>query len=139
MPPVRGKPVPTATPTTQPYWDGTSRHELMIQRCVTTGRTFTYPRRFSPYIVGGAVEWVRASGRGRLHSYVINHLPGPGYKDEVPYVIGIVELDEGPHVLSNIIGVEPTPEALAIDMPLVAVWEERGDVTIVQFRPEEAQ
>ncbi|MGV9868803.1 Zn-ribbon domain-containing OB-fold protein [Rhodococcus koreensis] len=127
------KPVPIPTPTTQPYWDGTARGELLIQRCVTTGRFFTYPRRFSPYVVNGDVEWVKASGRATLYSYVINHLPGPGYADEVPYVIGIVELEEGPRVLANILGVPPEPSALSIGMPLRAVFEPRGDLTVVQF------
>ncbi|MFK0156622.1 Zn-ribbon domain-containing OB-fold protein [Streptomyces sp. NPDC090499] len=134
--PPRTKPVPIATPVTQEYWEATARHELLIQRCVTTGKTFTYPRRYSPYVVGGEVEWVRASGRGRLYSYVINNLPGPGYQDETPYVIAIVELAEGPRVLANLVDIEPTPGALRIDMPLEAVFEPRGELTIVQFRPE---
>ena len=133
---TRGKPVPVPTPTTQPYWDGTARQELLIQRCVTTGKTFTYPRRYSPFAVGGEVEWVKACGRGRLYSFVINHLPGPGYQDEVPYVIAIVELEEGPRVLANLVDVEPEPQALTIGMPLEAVFEPRGDQTIIQFRPE---
>ena len=136
-PPPRPKPVPVPTPTTQPYWDGTARGELMIQRCVTTGRYFTYPRRLSPYVVGGEVEWVRASGKGTLHSYVVSHLPGPGYKDEVPYVIAVVELDEGPRVMSNIVGVDPTPNSLPLGLPVRAVFEPRGDLAIVQFTPEE--
>lgn len=128
--------MPVPTPTTQPYWDGTAVGELRIQRCVTTGKVFSYPRRFSPYVVGGAVEWVTASGRGRLYSYVINHLPGPGYAGETPYVIAIVELAEGPRVLANLLEVDPVPENLTLGMPLEAVFEPRGDVTIVQFRPE---
>lgn len=134
--PPRPKPIPLPTPTTQPYWDGTARGELRVQRCVTTGRLFAYPRRFSPFVVGGEVEWVPVSGRGTLYSYVINHLPGPGYADEVPYVIAIVELEEGPRMLANLLEVEPTPEAVTIGMPLRAVFEPRGDLTIVQFVPD---
>ena len=133
----RPKPVPIPTPTTQPYWDGTARGELWIQRCVTTGRLFAYPRRLSPYVVGGEVEWVRASGRGTVYSYVINHLAGPGYADEVPYVIAIIELDEGPRVLANLLGVDPDPERVSIGMRVHALFEARGDLTIVQFRPDE--
>lgn len=136
--PQRPKPIPTPTPTTQPYWDGTARGELLIQRCVTTGRFFTYPRRFSPYVVNGEVEWVPASGKGSLYSYVINHLPGPGYAGEVPYVIATVELEEGPRVLANIINIDPSPEKLILDMPLQAVFEPRGDLSIVQFAPAES-
>lgn len=136
--PTTSKPVPSPTPSTRPYWDGTARHELWIQQCVTTGKVFTYPRRFSPFVVGGEVAWVQASGRGRLYSYVINHFAGPGYKDEVPYVIAIVELEEGPRVIANLRGVEPVPDRLTLGMALEAVYEERESLTIVQFRPEEA-
>ena len=129
------KPVPVPTPTTQAYWDGTAAGELRVQRCVTTGKLFSYPRRFSPYVVGGPVEWVTVSGTGSLYSYVISHLPGPGYKDEVPYVIAIVELTEGPRVMANLLEVDAVPEALTIGMPLEAVYVARGNVTIAQFRP----
>lgn len=135
--PAVSKPVPTPTPTTQPYWDGTKNNELWIQRCVTTGRYFSYPRRLSPYVVGGEVEWVKASGRGMLYSYIINHLPGPGYRDEVPYVIAVVELEEGPRVMANIVGVDPTVENLPLDLPLVVDFEPRGDLSIACFRPKE--
>lgn len=127
------KPVPTPTPTTQPFWDGTARHELMVQRCVTTGKVFTYPRRFSPYVVGGQVEWVQASGRGTLHSYVISHLPAAGY--EPPYVIALVELEEGPRVVANLVDVDPVPGALPLDMELEATYEQRDDLSVLQFRP----
>jgi uncharacterized protein len=129
------KPVPVPTPTTQAYWDGTAAGELRVQRCVTTGKLFSYPRRFSPYVVGGPVEWVTVSGTGSLYSYVISHLPGPGYKDEVPYVIAIVELTEGPRVMANLLEVDAVPEALTIGMPLEAIYQTRGSVTIAQFRP----
>lgn len=132
------KQVPTPTPTTQPYWDGTAKGELWIQRCVSTGRYFSYPRRFSPYVVNGEVKWVRASGKGRLYSYVINHVAAPGYADEVPYVIAIIQLEEGPRVMANLLNVDPTPEALELDMPVQAVFEERGDLSIVQFVPAES-
>lgn len=130
------KPIPVPTPTTQPYWDGTARDELWIQRCVTTGKTFTYPRRWSPFVVGGEVEWIKASGRGRLHSYVITHLAGPGYRDDLPYVIAVVELEEGPKVIANLVDVDATPEALPLDIALRVTFTERGDQKIPQFRVE---
>lgn len=129
------KPVPTPTPTTQPFWDGTAEHKLRIQRCVTTGRVFTYPRRFSPYVVGGAVEWIDASGLGTLYSYVINHVPAEGYRDEVPYVVALIELAEGPRVLTNLVEVEPRPERLPIGMAVEATYEPRQHLTVLQFRP----
>jgi uncharacterized OB-fold protein len=70
------------------------------------------------------VEWFEASGRGRLHTYVIAHRPAAGFEDAVPYVIAIVELEEGPRMMSNVVGVEPTPENLPVDMPLEVTWED---------------
>jgi len=128
------KPVPVPTPTTQAYWDGTAAGELRVQRCVTTGKLFSYPRRFSPYVVGGSVEWVTVSGTGSLYSYVISHLPGPGYKDEVPYVIAIVELAEqdGLRVAANIVDCEP--DSVTSGMPVHA-RPERGAGGAPLFAP----
>ncbi len=73
------------------------------------------------------------SGRGTLHTYVINHRAAPGF--EAPYAIAVVELDEGPRMMSNIVGVDQTPEALVLDMALEVTFEERGDVFVPLFRP----
>jgi uncharacterized OB-fold protein len=70
---------------------------------------------------------------------VINHRPAYGFQDAGPYVIAIVELDEGPRMMTNIIGVEPTPEALPIDMPVQVTWEpQNDDITLPLFRPAPA-
>jgi uncharacterized OB-fold protein len=76
---------------------------------------------------------VRASGRGSLYSYVISHLAAPGF--DPPYVIGVVELEEGPRLLSNIIEVPPEPDHLPLDLPLEAVIHAVGEVALPLFRP----
>jgi uncharacterized OB-fold protein len=68
-----------------------------------------------------------------LYSYVISHLAAPGF--EAPYVIAVVELEEGPRLLSNIVGVPPEPDHLPLDLPLEAVFHEVGEVTLALFRP----
>jgi uncharacterized OB-fold protein len=78
---------------------------------------------------------VNASGRATLHSYVINHLPAPGFEDEVPYVIAIVELEEGPRMMSNLREVAAEPNAMPLDMPLEVVFESRDGRTLPMFRP----
>ena len=60
----------------------------------------------------------RPAGKARLYSYVISHRPAPGFQDYVPYAIAVVELEEGPRMMTNIVGVEPTPENLPLDLPL---------------------
>ena len=79
-----------------------------------------------------------ASGRGTLYSYVINHRAAPGFADDAPYAIAVVQLEEGPRMMSNILGLPATPEALVLDMPLQVTFEPRGNVSLPQFKPAEA-
>jgi hypothetical protein len=127
------KPLPVPTPETLTYWEMAARHELWLPKCADSSRFFFPPRERSPF-TGGAVYWERASGRGRLASYVINMRPAPGYEEEAPYVIAIVALEEGPRLISNLLGVAPDPAALKIGMPLEVAFEDRGPITVPQFR-----
>jgi uncharacterized OB-fold protein len=129
------KPAPVPTPETRPFFDGTRRGELLIQRCADCGHHFFYPRSSCPSCGSTSVAWVTASGRARLHTYVINHRPAPGFEDEAPYAIAIVELAEGPRMMTNIVGIDATPEALVLDMDLVVDFDERGDEVVPIFRP----
>jgi uncharacterized OB-fold protein len=81
------------------------------------------------------VSWEKASGQARLHTYLISHRPAPGFADEVPYAIAVVELAEGPRMMTNIVGVDNTPEALVLDMDLEVAFEPRGDQSVPVFRP----
>ena len=129
------KPTPNPTPETQPYWDGARAGELRIQRCTACREHYFYPRPFCPRCGSSAVEWVTASGRAKLHSYVISHRPAPGFEDEAPYAIAVVALEEGPRMMSNIVGIESTPENLVLDMDLEVAFQERGDQRVPVFRP----
>jgi uncharacterized OB-fold protein len=130
------RPLPQPTPETAEFWEGAKRGELRVQRCRACGQAYFYPRPFCPNCSSRDVEWFTASGRGRLHTYVINHRPAYGFDDLAPYVIAIVELEEGPRLMSNIVGVEPTPERLPLDMALEVTWERQSDeITLPLFRP----
>jgi uncharacterized OB-fold protein len=130
------RPLPEATPETREFWDGARRHELRIQRCRACGKAYFFPRPFCPHCSSKDVEWITASGRGRLHTYVINHRPAPGFHDFAPYVIAIVQLDEGPRLMTNIVGVEAAPEALPPDLAVEVAWERQDDdITLPLFRP----
>jgi uncharacterized OB-fold protein len=132
---LAAKATPRPTPETQPFWDGARAGELRIQRCIDCDRFYFYPRAFCPSCLSSNVEWVTASGRAKLHSYVINHRPAPGFEEEAPYAIAIVELDEGPRMMTNIVGVPNTPEDLVLDMELEVVFEEQGGMCVPRFRP----
>jgi uncharacterized OB-fold protein len=135
--PGPAKPVPFAQPVSRPFWEGTQAGELRLQHCGSCGKHVFYPRPRCPSCGGDALTWQRVSGRARLHSYVINHMPMPGFAGDLPYVIAIVELEEGPRMMSNLIGVPADPAHLTLDMPLEVVFEARGEMMLPQFRPVE--
>ena len=127
--------LPEPTPETQHFWDGTRNGELLLQRCKETGEAYFPPRPFAPKIGSRNVEVFKASGRATLYSYVINHRPRPDMGTE-PYAIAVVQLEEGPRMMTNIVGCPQTPEALVLDMPLEVVFEKMSDtITLPFFQP----
>ena len=125
---------PQPTPETQHFWDGTREGQLRLQRCNTCGKVYFPPRPFCPACAARDVAVFAATGKGRLYSYVIHHRPVPGFTP--PYAIAVVELDEGPRMMTNIIDCPPTPEALQLDMALEVAFEKLDDeITLPVFRP----
>ena len=130
--------LPEPTPETQHFWDGARNGELLLQRNKATGEAYFPPRPFDPKTGSRDVEVFKASGRATLHSYVINHRPRPDMGTE-PHSIAVVQLEEGPRMMTNIINCPQTPEALVLDMPLEVRFENRGDHTVPVFAPAAAQ
>ena len=125
---------PTPTPETMHFWEGTRASELRLQRCDSCKQAYFPPRPFCPHCAAREVSVFKASGKGRLYSYVIHHRPVPGFTP--PYAIAVVELDEGPRMMSNIVECPQTPEALILDMPLEVAFEKIDDeITLPLFRP----
>ncbi len=130
-------PLPTPTPETRHFWEGTRAGELRLQRCTACEKAYYPPRPFCPACGSRKVEVFRSSGRGFLYSYVIHQRPAPGFTP--PYSIAVVELEEGPRMMTNIIGVPQTPEALQLDMKVKAVFAKQNDaISLVHFTPEVA-
>jgi uncharacterized OB-fold protein len=123
---------PRATPQTAPYWAAAARRELVMQRARSDGRFFFYPRGNVPGRPDDSFDWVPVSGRGTLVSYVIDQRPTPGFAGESP-IIALVELDEGPRMMTNIVGVEPLPANLAIGAPVRVAFRSRGAMTLPVF------
>lgn len=130
------EPVPSTD--TKPYWDGAKEGRLTIQLCQGCDRHYFYPRPFCPRCGSTDVVWVEATGTGTLHSYVINARPLPATEGFSP-VIALVRLAEGPVLLSSIVGVDPIPESLALDMALQVDFEPRGRAMVPVFRPLESE
>ncbi|PKB79446.1 MAG: DNA-binding protein [SAR202 cluster bacterium Io17-Chloro-G9] len=133
---VYRKPIPVPTPETQFFWDKCKEHELWLQRCQACQHVFFYPRMHCPQCLSDDVPGFKASGKGTLWTYMINHRPVPGFEDDAPYAIAVVQLEEGPRMMSNIVGIENTPENLVLDMALEVVFEDATEeISIPKFRP----
>jgi uncharacterized protein len=130
--------IPKPTPETQPFWDGTRAGELRLQRCDACQAAYFPPRSFCPRCASRQVSWFTASGRGVLYSYVIHHRPVPGFTP--PYSIAVVQLEEGPRMMTNIVECEQTPQALQVDMAVEAVFlKVSEEISLPQFRPYQRQ
>ncbi len=128
------KSLPKPTPETKHFWAGTAAGELRLQRCDECRHAYFPPRPFCPKCASRKVSIFKASGRAILYSYVINHRPAPGFT--APYAIAVVELAEGPRMMTNIVECPQTPEALQLDMHLEVVFEKQNDeITLPFFKP----
>jgi len=132
------KPRPRPTPETRHFWDGTLVGELRLQRCDDCSNVYFPPRPFCPRCACRSVTVFAASGRATLHSYVINQRAIPDSGFEAPYSIAVVQLDEGPRLMTNIVDSPQTPEALVLDMPVEVTFERiSDDVALPLFRPSD--
>ncbi|WP_026918453.1 Zn-ribbon domain-containing OB-fold protein [Gordonia shandongensis] len=124
---------PVPTPGTRPYWEAAARGELWIQRCRSCRRHYFYPRPFCPQCASDDVEWTPTVGRARLVSYAIDHRPLAPVRG--PVVVALVELAEGPRMMTNLVDVDPRPDALPLDMALTVRFREQDGLSIPVFGP----
>ena len=129
------KPLPTPSRTSAEFWKAAKKHELYMQHCQDCGHYIFYPRSLCPQCLSSNLNWEKVSGRGKIYSYTIVHRAGiPGFEKDVPYVFAIVELDEGPRMATNIVGIEP--EKVAIDMKVEVFFDDvTPEITLVKFKP----
>jgi hypothetical protein len=132
-------PVPEPSAETVPFWTAAKENRLVIPRCRTCDNTWFPPTHVCPSCGADNYAWVEASGRGKVFSFVVIHrIYHPGFADKVPYVVAVIELDEGPRLISNVVGV--APDLVRCDMPVRVVFDERRrDMTIPQFTPDKLQ
>ncbi|WP_319824006.1 Zn-ribbon domain-containing OB-fold protein [Thalassovita sp.] len=135
-------PTPEITEINRPYWDGLQAGELRYQNCRACGNKWLPARRYCPGCLADAPEWVIASGRGRVVSWVVYHRAYASYfEDKVPYDVTIVELDEGPRLLTNIVNSQGGTALHPGARVLLDIVTEAG-VALAKFRlatPEEGQ
>ena len=129
------KPVPRPSPESVPYWKAAREHRLVIQRCDACGQFWFPPSQSCPHCLASDFTWTPVSGRGKVFSFVTYHrVYHPAFAKEVPYVVALVELDEGPRLLTNIVGVPP--DAVACDMPVKVTFDDYDEsVAVPKFTP----
>ena len=125
------RPYPEPDGETQPFWDGIAAGVFRIQRCRECEEHVFYPRTVCPFCMSAvALEWVDASGRAEVHSYTVVHRAPPGFAEDAPYVVALVELEEGPRLMTRLLGVEP--HDAAVGMPVEVAIE--GEPRLPYFR-----
>jgi len=129
------KPLPVPGPESVPFWEACRRHELSLQRCAACGSFWFPPGALCPTCLSESWSWEQTSGRGTVYSFVVFHrLYHPGFADDLPYAVAVVELEEGPRLPTSIVGVDDTE--LRCDMPVEVVFDDVTEtVTLPRFRP----
>ena len=132
------KPLPdVADPNMAPYWAAAKRHELRMQRCTSCEYVRFPAARHCPECLEENDEWVELSGQGTVWSFgVYHHVFNRAFADDIPYNVALVQLEEGPRLVTNIVDVEN--EAIEMGMAVEVVFDDVTDeVTLVKFRPRE--
>ena len=129
------KPLPQITSEMAPFWEAARRHQLVVQRCRGCGEHRFPARDLCSRCLSRAADWVPVCGRGVIFSYVVMHqVYHPGFADQVPYAVVVVQLEEGARMLSNLL--DCPLQDVRVDMPVEVVFEElTPEVTLPKFRP----
>jgi len=126
-----GRPLPRRTPTSAPYFDAAREGRLILQKCPRDG-FFFYPRSACPDCLGEDWSWAEVSGRGTIYSYTVDRMGlDPAQRSQVPLVVAIVELEEGPRMTSNIVG--SSPDEIEIGQRVQVTFEDLGPETLIHF------
>lgn len=127
------KPLPRVTAESFPYWEGAKQHKLLIQHCHACGRFWFPPSARCHHCLSADFAWDEVSGEGQIYSFVVYHrLYHPGFEHDLPYVVAVVELREGPRLLTNIVGARW--QDVRCDVPVRVVFDDdpRG-MTLPRF------
>lgn len=131
---MSAKPQPEINTLNAPFWEGTAIGELRVRHCAKCDARFRFTHAWCPNCWAADPGWEVASGRGMVATFSIVHLaPYEAFKDVAPYVLALVDLDEGVRMMCNI--VECDPHDVHIGMPVSVVFEDRGGIALPQFRP----
>jgi len=130
----RPKPLPVITEENRPFWEGCKRGVLLLQYCETCQHYQFYPRLYCMECGATTLHWEQASGRGVIYSYtIISQNKSPEFSNDPPYNVAIIQLEEGPRMMSNI--VDAAPADLRVDVPVTVVFDPVSDsISLPRFR-----
>jgi uncharacterized OB-fold protein len=131
----RPKPLPVVTDESRPFWEGCRQGKLLLQYCDQCQRHQFYPRLYCMQCGSNKVRWVEASGRGVIYSYtIIYQNKAPEFVNDTPYNVAVVQLEEGPRMMSNIVDIDPAN--LRVDLPVMVVFDAVSEnISLPRFKP----
>jgi uncharacterized OB-fold protein len=126
--------LPAITTANRPFWDAAKRHELVAYKCLNCGAYYSLPTHCLA-CDNPTMEWVKVSGRGEVYTFGVYHqLYHPAWKEDIPYNVSWVKLEEGPILLTNIVGCRN--EDIKVGMPVTVVFDDvTAEVTLPKFKP----
>ena len=127
--------LPAPDADSKPFWDGCREHRLKFQQCAACGEVRWPPSILCPQCHSQDTRWMEASGRGTIYTFAVYHQAfHPAFKGKLPYVVAVVKLDEGPMLLTNLVG--RPPDSLACEMPVQVEWDDISEeYSLPKFRP----
>ena len=132
------RPLPNlAEMDTAPFWASTADGEFRYQQCSNCGTVVWHPRSHCTGCVDGDLQWKVSAGKGTLYSFsVVRQSYHPFFRNQVPYVVALVDLDEGPRFLTNLIGLEDPLNDVEIGQRVAIEWEQHEELAIPLVKPE---
>jgi uncharacterized OB-fold protein len=128
-------PAPIVNADSAPYWEGARADKLLLQKCGDCGTLRFFPRYLCTECGSDHTDWTEASGRGTVHSFTIVHRAAfPEFQAQTPYVVALIDLEEGPRMMTNIVGDDALD--VAIGDEVTVEFEERGNegAKVPQFK-----
>lgn len=123
-------------PYAQPFWEGARNQRLRLQHCPSCDRTQFFPRPWCQTCGKPELNWIEARGTGQLHSYTVvrRAIKNPEYEPDIPYILGLIELPEGPRLYSRLVDCEA--DTLAVGLSVEVTFKKATKkVTLPVFRP----
>jgi uncharacterized OB-fold protein len=127
-------PLPQPDAVSEPFWAGCAERRLLVQHCLDCGAFQCPARLLCRNCRGNAFDWHESDGRGRIYTYTIAHHPGsPALREQVPYVVVVVQLDDcgGVRLISNLVG--ETVADVAVDRPVRLLWDDEAGAWLPRF------